>query len=52
MSISNAQTNARRVKNAHELKDAAKYFEKAIDELCDAIRRLEARIANLEAKAR
>jgi prefoldin subunit 5 len=50
MSIASARTYARRAKQANDLSEAAKYFDRAIEELCKAVRDLEDSVKKLESR--
>jgi hypothetical protein len=50
MSLSDAKSYAARAKRADDLREATKYFEQAIEELCSVVKHLEVRVADLEAQ--
>ena len=52
MSISKAEEYGRRARNADSVEDIGGNVPRAIDELIEAIRDLEARVKRLESKAR
>ena len=47
---SERRTYARRAKQANDLSEAAKYFDRAIEELCKAVRDLEDGVKKLESR--
>ena len=50
MSLSDAKSYAARAKKADDLREATKYFEQAIQELCKVVKHLKERVADLEAQ--
>ena len=52
MSTAKAERYARRARNCDTVEDVGDYMKRAVDELVEAIRDLEARVKRLESKVR